>query len=94
MDMMMNMYAQMFDGLVLEMTQTVGLDDHYVHRAGFSMDWSPQFGAMFGGSSANTPDMRFVFGIQVELTRFNDAPEISAPEDANIYPYNGIVPNL
>jgi hypothetical protein len=93
-DMMMTMYATMFDGLELEMTQTVGLDDHYVHQVGVFMDWTPAFGAMMGVSSANMPEMRFVMEVHVDLARFNDAPEISAPEDAHIYPYEGMFPSL
>jgi hypothetical protein len=90
-DMMMNMYATMFDGLELEMTQTVGLDDHYVHQLGVFMDWTPAFGAMMGMSSANMPEMRFVMDVHVDLARFNDAPEISAPEDVTIYPIEGLL---
>lgn len=94
-DMMMNMYSQMFDGLVLEMTQTVGLDDHYVHRLGMHLDWTPNFGAMMGMSSGtDVPEMNFVFDMQVDLARFNDAPAITAPEDANIYPLDLMIPNL
>jgi hypothetical protein len=93
-DMMMTMYSTMFDGLVLEMTQTVGLDDHYIHQTGAFMDWTPDFGAMMGGSSANMPEMRFVMDMQVDLARFNDAPEITAPEDATIYPYEEMLPSV
>ncbi len=93
-DMMMNMYATMFDGLELEMTQTVGMDDHYIHGLEIYMDWTPTFGAMFGARSANQSDMRFLLEMQIDLVRFNDAPEISAPEDANIYPLDSMIPNL
>ncbi len=91
-DMMLSMYAQMFDGLVLETTQTIGLDDHFVHRMTAHFDWTPNFGAMMGTTtSANMPEMTFAFDAQVNLARFNDAPEITAPEDATIYPLDGLI---
>jgi hypothetical protein len=90
-EMMMNMYAQMFDGLTLEMTQTIGQDDHYIHQVGMHLDWTPAFGAMFGMRGAN---MNFVFDLQIDLARFNDAPEITAPEDATIHPLDLMAPNL
>jgi hypothetical protein len=94
-DMILSMYSQMFDGLVLEITQAIGLDDHYVHRTTVHMDWTPDFGAMMGTTTSTTmPEMNFVFDAQVDVTRFNDAPEITAPEDATIYPIEGVIPGL
>jgi hypothetical protein len=89
--MMMNMYTTMFDGLELEMTQTVGLDAHYVHQLSVFMDWIPAFGAMMGTSRSNMPEISFVMDVHVDLARFNDAPEISTPEDATIYPIEGLL---
>jgi hypothetical protein len=54
------------------------------------MDWTPDFGAMMGGGS----NINLVFDMQVDLSRFNDAPEIVAPEDANIYPLEMMLPTF
>jgi hypothetical protein len=58
------------------------------------MDWTPAFGAMFGASSANAPDINLLMDMQIDLTRFDDAPEILAPEDANIYPLDAVFSNF
>lgn len=94
-DQIMAMYSQMFDGLALEMTQTVGLDDRYIHGIGVHVDWTPNLGSSGAfGSSASTPQMNFLFDLQFDLDHFNDAPQITAPEGATIYPLDLLVPAL
>jgi len=90
MESVMGIYSTLFDGFVINTTQTIGLEDHFVHQVNMSLDWSLDFSGMaasFGGSSATqTPPINISFDFQGGLSQFNNAPEITAPENAVIMP--------
>jgi len=87
----------MFNGLVLRVQQTIGVNDDYVHRVSAHMDWTPDLsamGSMFGGPRRERmPEINIVFDMQIDLTRFNDAPEITEPENPTVYPLDFIFPS-
>ena len=39
------------------------------------------------------PEINIVFDMQIDLTRFNDAPEITEPENPTVYPLDFIFPS-
>jgi hypothetical protein len=90
MESVMGIYSTLFDGFVINTTQTIGLEDHFVHQVNMSLDWSLDFSGMaasFGGSSTTkTPPINISFDFQGGLSQFNNAPEITAPENAVIMP--------
>jgi hypothetical protein len=97
MDAIMGMYSTMFKGFVVNSTQTIGLDDHYIHQTGITLDWSLDLNSMMAsmmggmggnsGSSASTMEpINIAVNFQGGLSQFNSAPTITAPEDAQIVP--------
>ncbi len=94
-DDIMKLYSTLFDGFVFNTTQTIGLDDHYVYQAGMTLDWALDFssmGAAFGEtSSPKMPPININFDFQASLSQFNNAPEISAPEDAEMVPLGDLM---
>lgn len=95
MDALMDFYAEAFAGLTLEMTQLVGLDDHYVHNLSLQMDWTldmAALGELFGGASDAVPDITIHLSANADLSQFNAAAPIEAPADATILPLDSLVP--
>ncbi len=89
----MEMYATLYDGFVIDMTQTIGLDDQYVHAMDIAFDWTIDFGEALAGIAGSDSDanvtsqpIHLTFGFQGELSQFNHAPAITAPENAHIIP--------
>lgn len=95
MDNIMTLYSTLFDGLEFNTTQTIGLDDHYVYQTAMTLDWAldlNSMGAAFGEtSSANIPPINISFDFEANLSQFNNAPEITAPEDAQMVPLDGMM---
>ncbi|MBZ0298877.1 MAG: hypothetical protein K8J31_04005 [Anaerolineae bacterium] len=93
MDKAMEMMGPMFEGMTLEMRQTIGLDDKFAHSTEMKMAWD-----MSGFMAAVEPDSEgpaptFTFDMTVNASDFNAAPEIVAPEDATIFPIDSMVPS-
>ena len=86
----MKLYSTLFEGFIFNATQTIGLDDHYVHQTGMTMDWALDLNSMsaaFGErSSTSIPPINISFDFEANLSQFNNAPEITAPEDAQMVP--------
>jgi hypothetical protein len=95
MDDILKLYSTLFDGFVFNSTQTIGLDDHYVHQTAMTLDWAldlSSMGAAFGGSSSNRiPPINISFDFKANLSQFNNAPEITAPEDAQMVPLDELM---
>lgn len=91
----MDMYTNMFDGFVINVSQTIGLDDHYVHQMSASLDWAFDMSSMMsslgaGSAGSKMEPINISFSFQGSLSQFNNAPEITAPEDAKIIPLNSL----
>lgn len=94
-DDMMTVYSTLFDGLNFNATQTIGLDDHYAYQTAMTLDWAldlNSMGAAFGEtSSTNIPPINISFDFEANLSQFNNAPEITAPEDAQMVPLDAMM---
>jgi hypothetical protein len=85
-DEMMGMLGPMFENLNLEITETIGLEDNYTHTVDIHLDWDmAEFMAMVEPDSEGAAPV-FVFDMSIQNADFNAAPEITAPEDATIFP--------
>lgn len=95
MDDILKLYSTLFDGFVFNSTQTIGLDDHYIHQTAMTLDWAldlSSMGAAFGGSSSTRiPPINISFDFEANLSQFNNAPEITAPEDAQMVPLDELM---
>lgn len=94
MDALMDFYAETFAGLKLEMTLLVGLDDHYIHNMTLQLDWALDMGSLgqlFGAPGA-MPNITISMGANVDLSQFDGAAPIEAPENATIFPLDSMLP--
>jgi hypothetical protein len=89
-DSIMAIYSTLFKGFVVNATQTIGLEDHFVRQVSVNLDWALDFSSMaasFGGSTTTkTPPINISLSLQAGLSQFNNAPEITAPDNAVIMP--------
>jgi hypothetical protein len=88
-------YSTLFKGFVVNTTQTIGLEDHFVHQMNVTLDWALDFSGMaasFGStdSTTTTPPINISFILQAGLSQFNNAPEITAPDNAVIMPLDNL----
>ncbi|MBZ0289747.1 MAG: hypothetical protein K8I30_19140 [Anaerolineae bacterium] len=95
-DSIMGMYSTMFEGFVINVSQTIGLDDHYIHQTTAALDWALDFGSMMGSMGAGSAAARMEpinisFAFVGNLSQFNSAPTITAPEDAEMIPLNSLL---
>ncbi len=94
MEQAMQAIEAMMNGLTLDMTQSIGLDDHYTHRMGVSVNWTLDLDAISAATGANSQTSQSPMTIQVtfqgDLNQFNNAPEISVPEGAIIIPLDDL----
>lgn len=90
MTQVISLYQTLFDGFTFEMNQSIGLDDHYTHELTFSLNWPFDMSALAAVSGTSSLPKQEPLNIQVsfqaDLSQFNSAPTISAPEDATIIP--------
>jgi hypothetical protein len=98
MDALMDFYAEAFTGLTLEMTQLVGLDDHYIHNLTLQLAWALDMGSLgelFGGGMSDImPSITIDMSANADLSQFNEAAPIEAPEDATIFPLDSMLPAM
>jgi hypothetical protein len=92
MDEMMGMMGSMFEDITLEMTQTVGLDDNYIHTFEMHLAWDMTGMMMMVDPTSDEAAPNFTFDMTVTNTGFNNSPEIVAPEDATIFPLEMMMP--
>jgi hypothetical protein len=91
----MSLYSTLFDGFAIHTTQTIGLNDHYVRAIGATLDWTLDFsemGAAFGAmDELDMEPITLNVDFQAGLSQFNNAPTITAPEDAMIVPLESLL---
>jgi hypothetical protein len=87
----MGMLGPMVENINLEITQTIGLDDNYTHAFAFHLDWDMAEFMRMVEPDAEGPAPVFVFDMSVQNANFNDAPAITAPEDATILPIESML---
>lgn len=90
-EQMMPMMSQVFKGYTMEVTEAIGLEDHYSYQTTINMVMPMDMSKVEGGPSKPL-DMRV--NVQITMSQFNDAPEITAPEDATIIPMEGILEGM
>lgn len=96
-DAVMDLYAQAFDAMELEVTQMVGLEDHYVHHLALQLDWTldmAALGAVIGRSTAGMSNITINMSMDADLSQFNEAAPIEAPENATIFPIDSMLPAM
>jgi hypothetical protein len=86
---MMPMMANLYDGFQMNITQVIGLDDHYVHQGTATIDWPFDMGGL-SGQRGQSLDLSVNF--EFALNQFNTAPEVVAPADAMMIPLSGMMP--
>lgn len=95
-DPLLEAYTGLFQGLVIETTEYVGVDDHYVHRATLALAWSPDLNALDRlAGVAPTLDASALsvwLNAQISLEAFNAAAPAAAPDEAFIIPLNQLAP--
>lgn len=94
-NMLLNMYAVMFDGMVYEITQTIGLDDHYSHGGTLHIAWPLDLNAVLAASGMSGGDLTYppihiTADFNLALDQFNAAPAIIAPENPLMIPLDGM----
>jgi len=86
----------LFQDLEFEVLQSIGLEDNYIYQTETHFAWDLQtimaLAAMADGGQREMPDVAPVinFDLVQESGDFNDAPEIEAPEDAQIIPLEAL----
>lgn len=92
-DQFIEIYQQLTDGLEIEMQQSIGLDDHFVHSSGFTVRWNLDLNSLFGGMSGSSRqdplDISLDFGLT--LSQFDSVPTITAPDDAQVFPVDTVL---
>lgn len=86
----------LFQDLEFEILQSIGLEDNYIYQTETHFAWDLKtlmaLAAMADGGRREMPDVAPVinFDLMQESGDFNDAPEIEAPEDAQIIPLEAL----
>ena len=92
----MAMLTQMFKGMTFVRTEEIGLTDGFLHRVNgaISFDTAGMMTAM--GETSSSDDVPPVINLtfSVGYSSFNSAPEITAPEDATIIPYESLLSGM
>lgn len=88
-DQMMPMMGQLYDGMEMQTTQSIGLEDHYLHQMTVSIAWPFDMGSLTGQRGQS---LDLSMGLVIGLDQFNAAPQIAAPEGATMIPLDGMLP--
>ncbi len=99
-DTLLDAYVELFTDMDVQITQAIGLEDHYVYQFGMSIVWTPKISTF--AEALNEPllpseeDMAYemILDLTVDLSQFGDAPLAVAPEDATIIPLNMLLPYM
>jgi hypothetical protein len=79
------MMATMFEGTVFTFTETIGEEDHYLRQVEASFAWDMSAMAVAGGEfDEDFAGGTVSFSVVATFDDFNSAPEVTAPEDAEI----------
>ncbi len=85
-------YTEMLSTITLEMTQSVGIDDHYLYNMTFDMNWTldlDAFAEMTDSPSMGLNPITLRMTITADLNAFNSYPAVEEPADATIIPLSG-----
>ena len=82
----MSHMGSMFEGLNLEIKQVIGLEDKYNHATEMHLTWDMAGFMTMVEPGSNSAAPNFTFDVAVHNSNFNNAPAITAPEDATIFP--------
>jgi hypothetical protein len=102
-DQAMELIQILLKDFTFEMRQSIGLDDHYTHQISLSVYWPFDLNAIAGTDSGKKqPPIIIQVSFQGDLSQFNAAPLITAPENATIIPLDELnkftqsfgIPNL
>jgi hypothetical protein len=84
------MMATIFEGISVSTTQYIGLEDYYTYRTMMAMDMSFDAASLaeFAPEGEDTSDMTGSFSMSfsgdVSMSNFNEAVEVTVPEDAQV----------
>ncbi len=92
----MALVSQMFKGISITIDEEIGLSDGYIRRVSgnFSFDTTGMMRAidsMSKGKSTASAAPKITVDFSYSYSDFNDAPAITAPEDATIIPYQSLL---
>lgn len=93
------MSSQMMKGITMSMTEEIGLEDGFIHSINGSVNVDTRgmmtalsdAGEVSQSTAETAPVIDITFG--ANYSSFNSAPEITAPEDAMIIPYESLIPS-
>ena len=93
------MSSQMMKGIGMSMTEEIGLEDGFIHSiiGSMSFDMGGMMAALgeMGELNDNASEAEAApvinVGFSVNYSDFNNAPEITAPEDAMVIPYQTLL---
>jgi hypothetical protein len=94
-------YVTLLQNTSLRLTRAIGLEDGYLHRLDFALDFRPDAG--MGAALAAGPDpfdllalagTDIQINLSLSLERFDSAPAISAPQDPVMIPLDELAPWL
>jgi hypothetical protein len=102
MQMAMAMSEQMMEGMIIKITEDIGISDGYIHSISGSMVFdtagmmSAMGSAMGGSSSSSSTEEAPVVNITFDLnySDFDSVAEITAPEDATVIPYEMLLQGM
>jgi len=91
------MSSQMMKGITMTMTEEIGLEDGFIHSINGSVRIDTQgmmtalseAGEVSQSAAQTAPLINITFS--TNYSSFNSAPEITAPEDAMIFPYESLI---
>jgi hypothetical protein len=94
-------YVTLLQSTSLRLARAIGLDDGYLHRLDFALDFRPDAGLVAALEAAPDPfDLLALattdiqINLSLSLERFNSAPAISAPQNPVIIPLDELAPWL
>lgn len=91
MDMALETMGTMFEGLQLEMVQTIGLEDFYPRAMEFTFAWDlSSMQDALGSEMGSGPAPTFTLNGVMTYSNFNAAAEITEPENATIIPLESL----
>lgn len=82
--------TQMLEDATFNITQTIGVNDKFVHSTDFSMAFDMS-GAMAAAGDTSGAAMNFSVNGSFKLGQFNSVAPISAPANASVMPYEQLL---
>lgn len=90
----MPMMALIFKGYTMEVTEAIGLEDHYSYQTTINMVMPMDMSKAPGMEGRQAKPLDLTINIQVTMNQFNNAPEITAPKGATMIPIEGILQGM